>query len=229
MKYDLHIHSCLSPCADDDMTPATIAGFAKLNGIDIIAVTDHNSAENLPAVKEACDAYGLILLPGIEANTAEEIHLLMYFKSVDDALAAGRRIYETLPPISADSSVWGNQLIMDCHDNVLKRVEYLLTAASSMDIYQMKELCGEYGGIAVPAHVDKDSYSLLSVLGFAPDDLDFGAYEVKMPEHKLKNLLDSGRLPGGKEILTSSDAHSILDISEYPRTLQKNSILRKLL
>ena len=95
MFVDLHIHSCLSPCADDDMTPANICGMAHIKGLDAIAVTDHNTARNLPYVKEAADYYHLILLPGMEVTTREEVHLLGYFPTVEDALEAGR----CFPPI----------------------------------------------------------------------------------------------------------------------------------
>ena len=87
MRYDLHIHSCLSPCADREMTPATIAGLCALNEADVIAIADHNSARNLPAAEICCKAYGVKLLPALEANTAEEIHLLCYFPTVAAALA----------------------------------------------------------------------------------------------------------------------------------------------
>ena len=89
MLVDLHIHSCLSPCAEEDMTPANICGMAHIKGLDAIAVTDHNSARSLPYVKEAADYYGLILLPGIEVTTREEVHLLGYFPTVEAAVEAG--------------------------------------------------------------------------------------------------------------------------------------------
>ena len=91
MLVDLHIHSCLSPCAEEDMTPANICGMAHIKGLDAIAVTDHSSARSLPYVKEAADYYGLILLPGIEVTTREEVHLLGYFPTVEAAVEAGGR------------------------------------------------------------------------------------------------------------------------------------------
>ncbi len=230
MTYDLHIHSCLSPCAEDDMTPANIAGFAKLNGINLIAVADHNSALNLPATARACAAYGLRLLPGIEVNTSEEIHLLCYFPSVEAALEMGRRIFETLPMLPYDKAIWGRQLVMDEDDAVIgEETDKLFSMASGLDLYEAKALCEALGGIAVPAHVDRDSSSLLSVLGFAPPDLPFAAYEVQRPEHSLTALVEAGRLPAGREILTSSDAHNLAAIAEYPRELAVNSCLLKLL
>ena len=229
MTYDLHIHSCLSPCAEDDMTPANIAGFAKLNGIDLIAITDHNSAANLPAAQKACDEYGILLLPGIEVATAEEIHLLTYFHTVEAALDMSRILYENLPPHPYEKEIWGKQLVMDEHDNIMHQPEKLLAGAVTFDIYEVVALCSKLGGLAIPAHVDKDNTSLLSVLGFAPEDLPFTAFEVKRPEHALEKLLSTGRLPAGKEILTSSDAHQLCDIPEYPRTLAEDSVILPLL
>ena len=86
-KYDLHVHSCLSPCADDDMTPANIAGMAHLNGLQLLALTDHNSCKNCPAFMDACRQYGIVPVPGMELCTAEEIHMICLFASLDDALA----------------------------------------------------------------------------------------------------------------------------------------------
>ena len=146
MLYDLHMHSCLSPCAEDDMTPANIAGLAKLAGAELIAVTDHNAADNLPAVQCCCNAYGLRLLPGVEVNTAEEIHVLCYFKTVDTALEFGRLLYAALPEFPYDPAVWGRQLVMDENDEVLRTVDKLLTGAVSMDIYEVKAACEALGG-----------------------------------------------------------------------------------
>ena len=136
MRYDLHLHTCLSPCADDDMTPATVAGLAKLAGAELIAVTEHNSALNLPAAEAACRAYGLRLLPGIEVNTAEEMHLLCYFKTVERALEYGEALYEALPAFPYAPAVWGEQLVMDEEDRVERRVERLLPGAALWDVDQ---------------------------------------------------------------------------------------------
>ncbi|MDL2254154.1 PHP domain-containing protein [Ruminococcaceae bacterium OttesenSCG-928-I18] len=229
LRYDLHIHSCLSPCAEDDMTPANIAGFAKLAGIDLMALCDHNSALNLPAAAVACEAYGVRLLAGIEVNCEEEIHLLCYFPGVEQALQMGEILYEKLPSFPYDRELWGRQLVVDENEKVLAQPEKLLTAAVSLNLYEVKALCEELSGICIPAHVDRDSSSLLSVLGFAPEDVSFEAFEVARPEHTLEALLKAGRLPPGKEILTSSDAHHLSQISEYARVLSPQSVLWRLL
>lgn len=227
MTYDLHIHSCLSPCADDDMTPAAIAGFAKLIGIDLIAVADHNSALNLPAVQVACKAYGVGFLPAIEVNTAEEVHLLAYFARLEDALEMGRLLYQKLPDVACDPDLWGAQLAMDEEDAVLGSPNKLLTSAADLPLAEAKALCERLGGMAVPAHVDRDSFSILSQLGFVPRELHFEAFELQRPEHTLAKLVAAGRLPAGAPTLTSSDAHALCDISEYPRTLPGDHPIRR--
>ena len=213
MRYDLHIHSALSPCADRDMTPANIAGLAKLAGAELLAVADHNSALNLPAAQAACDAYGLGLLPAIEANTAEEVHLLCYLPTVEAALELGEIFYAHLPAYGYDPAIWGEQWVMDTDDNILRRVDKLLTGALTLDIGQVKALCEGLGGIAVPAHVDKDSYSVLSVFGLWPEDLGFEMLELARP-HAYPALASAGRLPAGLPFVTSSDAHALVSMRE---------------
>lgn len=213
--YDLHVHSALSPCADNDMTPSGIAGFSKLSGADVVAIADHNSARNLPAAQKVCDFYGLKLLPAIETNTAEEIHLLCYLPTVEAALDMGEEIYKTLPDMPIDKEIWGEQLIVDEEDNIVGRLDRLLTLASAFDVYDMKRMAEERGGIAVPAHADKDSYSALSVMGFLPDDLIFSTIELAHP-HKLEEYEQKRLIPVGLSTLTSSDAHSLQQLMRTP-------------
>ena len=116
MLYDLHIHSCLSPCGDDEMTPNNICGMAHLAGLEVIAVTDHNAAANLPAVKKVADSFGIMLIPGIEMCTAEDIHLLCYFETVEKCLEFEKTVLDSLPPIKNKKHIYGNQLIRDEND-----------------------------------------------------------------------------------------------------------------
>ena len=183
------------------MTPANIAGLAKLAGAELIAVTDHNAADNLPAVQCCCNAYGLRLLPGVEVNTAEEIHVLCYFKTVDTALEFGRLLYAALPEFPYDPAVWGRQLVMDENDEVLRTVDKLLTGAV---------------------------YALLSVLGFLPEDLPFAAVELH-DASRLGGLVEKGLLPAGLEVLSSSDAHRMEDVACSLHALAADSVLRRLL
>lgn len=230
LKYDLHIHTALSPCADDDMTPSTVAGMAKLAGLDVIAVADHNSARNLAATKKACDHYGIRLIPAIEANTAEEIHVLCYFPSVHAALEMGELLYRSLPDIPADPDIWGEQLVMDEEDRVTDRISKLLSNAVDMGIYEVKQICEELGGITVPAHADRSAFSIFSVLGIFPEDMDFTTVELRHPGLYERYIQDS-LMPDGLEIVFSSDAHRLSDLMErsrYPE-LESDSALFQLL
>ena len=224
LRYDLHLHSCLSPCADNRMTPANIAGFARLAGLDLIALTDHNSAENLPYIAKACRAYGVALLPGIEMNTAEEIHLLCYLPSVAAALQLSGEIYARLPDVDCRADIYGEQLRMDEEDRELGRVKKLLLNACGFSLEEACARCVSLGGIAVPAHIDRDSYSLLSVLGALPDEPRFDAVELR-DESRRASLVQSGVLPAGTEILCSSDAHTLEDIGAHPHLLADESVL----
>ena len=136
MEYfaDLHIHSCLSACGDEDMTPANICGMAKLKGLDAIAICDHNSARNLPAAQELCDAYGLLLLPGMEITTREEVHLLGYFETVEAALAFGEMLRGHLPNKKNKPQFFGRQLVMNSDDEIIGEEEALLIGATDLPL-----------------------------------------------------------------------------------------------
>lgn len=205
---DLHIHSCLSPCANDDMTPANICGMAALKGLQMIAVTDHNSARNLPTVKKCCDAYGLLMIPGMEITTREEVHLLGYFETVEQALEFSEFLRPHLPKAKNKPKFFGNQFIMDEDDNVIAEEDALLIGASDLRLSELTGLIRERGGVPVPAHINRGSNGLLINLGLMPDELSFTAVEVW-------RALPCAHTPQvGKVILHSSDAHQLGDILE---------------
>lgn len=228
MRYDLHLHTCLSPCADRDMTPAAVAGLAKLAGAQLIAITDHNSALNLPAAAAACREYGLRLLPGLEVTCAEELHLLCYFPRVEAALEYGRQLYAALPDIPCDPAIWGEQWVMDGEDRLLTRVDRLLTAACSWSMEEAAARCRSLGGEPVPAHADAASYSVFSVLGLLPAQGVFSAVELLHPERRARYQA-RGLLPPGLEVLTSSDAHFLGAVGSRMGELAPGSVLRRLL
>ncbi len=203
--YDLHIHSCLSPCGDMDMTPNNIVNMAKLLELDVIAVSDHNSAKNLPAVREAAEREGLLLIPAIEASSAEEVHLLCLFDSFEGAYACSDFFYEHLPPIVNDPEVFGRQVVMDGEDREVDEVDKLLINAMDLGIDALLPAVKEYGGLVIPAHVDKNAYSIISNLGYLPPEYGFSCIEVKNPP------FDCG-FPG--KVITDSDAHYLEHISE---------------
>ena len=211
---DLHIHSCLSPCANDDMTPANICGMAMLKGLQMIAVTDHNSARNLPAVKACCDAYGLLMIPGMEITTREEVHLLGYFETVEQALDFSEFLRPHMPPKKNKPQFFGNQYVMDEDDNIIAEEDELLIGASDLRLSELTRIIRERGGFPVPAHINRGSNGLLINLGMMPDELGFTAVEVW-------RALPCAHTPqAGKVILHSSDAHNLGDILEAEITVK---------
>ena len=207
MFADLHMHSCLSPCADDDMTPANICGMAYIKGLQAIAVTDHNTARNLPYVKEAADHYGLIFLPGMEITTKEEVHLLGYFKDVETAVEVGEIFSSHLPPMKNKPDFFGNQLVMNTDDEVVDVEDRLLIGATDLDLEECTRIIREHGGAAVPAHINR-GHGLLTNLGLFPAEPEFPVVEVR-------NELDvNDKLIGNRRRLQSSDAHHLGDILE---------------
>ena len=217
---DLHIHSCLSPCGSDDMTPANLCGMAALKGLNMIALTDHNTGLNLPAAKACCDAYGLTLIPGMEITTREEVHLLGYFPDVDTAVAFGQEVTAHLPKKKNKPSLFGNQLIMNEDDEVIQELDALLIGATDLTLAQWVQRIREAGGVAVPAHINRGSNGLLVNLGFMPEELNFTAVEV------WRGLPCPHTPQAGKVVLHSSDAHYLGDILEAEVSIQlpENSV-----
>lgn len=208
MYVDLHIHSCLSPCADDDMTPANICGMAHIKGLDAIAVTDHNTARNLPYIKEAADYYRLILLPGLEVTTREEVHLLGYFPTVEAAVEAGEVFSSHLPKMPNRPEFFGRQLIMNTDDEVMGEENRMLIGATDLDLTECTEIIRRMGGAAVPAHINRGANGLLVNLGLMPEEPHFPTVEV------ARHLPIQPRVLEGRTVLHSSDAHQLGAILE---------------
>lgn len=209
--YDLHIHSCLSPCGDMDMTPNNIVNMAKLLELDAIAVSDHNSAKNLPATAKLAEQNGLLLVPAIEACSAEEVHLLCLFQTLEGALSCSELLESHLPDIPNDPEIFGRQVILDEEDHPIGEEKKLLINALDLGIDRLLPLVRECGGLVIPAHVDKNAYSILSNLGYIPPEYGFSCIEVKHPP------FDCGFQ--GKTI-TNSDAHYLEHIHEREYALE---------
>ncbi len=208
MFVDLHIHSCLSPCADDDMTPANICGMAHIKGLDAIAVTDHNTARNLPYVKEAADYYHLILLPGMEVTTREEVHLLGYFPTVEDALEAGEVFSSHLPKMPNRPKFFGNQYIMNTDDEIMGEETRMLIGATDLDLTECTEIIRQRGGVAIPAHINRGSNGLLVNLGLMPLEPAYPVVEV------ARHMDIHPSIVKNRMVLYSSDAHQLGNIME---------------
>ncbi len=209
LYYDLHIHSALSPCGDKDMTPNNIVNMSIIKGLDIIAVTDHNTCGNVRACMEVAGDR-LLIIPGMEIETSEEVHMVCYFPKIENAEAMEKYVKEHMPKIKNDENIFGEQLYMDAEDNITGKEENLLVTATNLDIFEVVEKTKEFGGVAVPAHIDRSSYSVLSNLGFIPPELVFQTVEIT-----AKNRLKMEEEYGKKyNIISNSDAHYLEDISE---------------
>ncbi len=226
MEYfaDLHIHSCLSPCGDNDMTPNNICGMAKVKGLDIIAVTDHNAAGNLPACAEICAAYGILLVPGMEITTREEVHMLGYFPSVEAAVDFGEMVKKRLPKKKNKPAFFGEQLVMNSDDEVIAEEDALLIGATDMTLTEAAAQVRAWGGVPVPAHINRGSHGLLVNLGMMPEEPFFPTVEMWRLLPCDENALI------GRHVLHSSDAHYLGDIQEREHALKlKDFTLEELL
>jgi len=216
--YDFHIHTALSPCANDDMTPNDIVGMAILNGLDLIAVTDHNTIDNAHSVIKAAEAAfashgkNLIVLPGIEVSTAEEVHVLCLFDNIERAKAFDSEMSYFYSTLLNREDIFGSQLLFDENDSNTGTVERMLIAPSLVSFDHLYEIVQKYGGAFIPAHIDKDSFSVTSNLGFLPPHLEINTIELKSEEK-------AGDYPG-KNILYCSDAHQLWDIKEKKHFLE---------
>ncbi len=209
LYYDFHIHSALSPCGDNDMTPNNLINMSIIKGLDAVALTDHNACENVRAAA-AVAGDKIIFIPGMEVETSEEVHIVTLFPTADAAEEMQRILVDSSPFIPNRPEIFGNQYIMDENDEICGEIDRMLVTASGLDIYTVVAAAKDLGGIAYPAHIDRESYSVLSNLGFIPPDLDISAVEIT---EKSRTALE-GEYSNRYNIITSSDAHYLWDISE---------------
>ena len=211
--YDLHIHTCLSPCGDALMTPPNIANMANIKGLDIIAITDHNSSRNVRAVMKAAEGLKLSVIPGIEVTTAEEIHIVCLFPNVDSAERAGSELEKHLPQVPNRPEYFGEQVIMDENEKITGIFPLLLPNALDISIDALPKLVGFFGGFCYPAHIDRASNSIIAVFGEVPETPRFPCLEVHDPQGFFANA-ENMCYRDGYTIITSSDAHRLQDVSE---------------
>ncbi len=217
--YDLHIHSCLSPCADDDMTPGNIAGMATLKGLNILALTDHNSCKNCPAFFKACKDYGIIPIAGMELSTAEDIHIVCLFEELDAAMAFDKIIESHLMPIKNKPEIFGNQLIINECDEITGCEEKLLISSTDLPIEDAIRLAREYGAHVHPAHIDRESNGIIAILGDVPKEYEFEFVELN-DSNNLTDLSNRFSSVNKDKVLICSDAHHLWDINEAENLLE---------
>lgn len=210
--YDLHIHSCLSPCADNDNTPNNLVGMAYLSGINVLALTDHNTAKNCPAFFEAAKKYGIVPIAGMEVTTQEDIHAVCLFEELDSALKFDAYLQKRRVLIKNREEIFGEQLILDEEDNVVGKEEYLLPNATTISLDELPALVHRYGGICYPAHIDRDANGIIAILGTVPNTPHFSCVEIRDAD-KIDEYAKNYGL-SDKLFIVSSDSHYLTDIQE---------------
>ncbi len=210
--YDLHTHSCLSPCADDDNTPNNLLGMASLAGIDILALTDHNTTKNCPAFFEASVKYGIIPVAGMELTTSEDIHLVCLFETLQSAMQFGELVEENRNLFLNRPDIFGEQLILDSEDNVIGKEEYLLSNATNISIEDAPKLAWRFGGVVFPAHIDREANGIIATLGTFPDTPHFDVVEFRDGDKVTEYVEKYGLY--GKKIVVDSDAHYLTGIRD---------------
>ena len=209
---NLHVHTCLSPCGDLDMHAGAIVEEALLQKLDIIAVCDHNTAENVCYVVKAAENTPLCVIPGMEVTTREEVHVLALFERIEHLETLQAYVYEHLKGLN-DEKAFGMQVIVNEIGEVEGFNERLLIGATEVSLESLVDKIHEYGGLAIAAHIDRPSFSVLSQLGFVPAHVPFDALEISA---RLTLAEARSRFPelAGYTFITSSDAHFIEDLGK---------------
>jgi predicted metal-dependent phosphoesterase TrpH len=222
--YDLHIHTALSPCGDELMTPNNIVGMAAIKELGCIAVTDHNTAGNAASVIKAAarSAPGLIVVPGMELETSEEVHVVCLFPELEALLRFEEFVDGRLPRVKNRKDIFGEQQYLDEWDEVIGEKENLLLVATTIGLYEAVEAVKKYGGIAIPAHIDRPGNGLLATLGFLPPDLDVNLIEISKANDPEAFIIHHKKELARENIafVQSSDAHYLENISERERYLR---------
>lgn len=205
-RADLHIHTCLSPCADLEMSPRNIVNEAKRKGLQVIGICDHNSAENVPAVEKSARREGIQVIGGMEVTSKEEVHILALFDTEEKLFSLQEIVYENLQGTN-DEKLYGEQVIVNEEEEVVGFNQKLLIGATDITINRLVDLIHEREGLAIASHVDRESFGIIGQLGFVPEGLPLDALELADPSRRDRiahNLV----FP----FVTSSDAHSVRNV-----------------
>jgi 3',5'-nucleoside bisphosphate phosphatase len=209
---DLHLHTVLSPCAEVEMLPEFILERAGGLGLSLIAVTDHNSAENCEAVMRAAEGTGIAVLPGMEVQTREEVHLLCLFDRLDQALEWQKLVYASLPPLKNKPEVFGSQIVLDADGEPVGFNDRLLVTSALLTVDETVRRVAELGGLVIPSHVDRPMYSIIANLGFIPRGLRIRGVEIS---HLLGAREARAQVPGveGYTLVANGDAHRLKEMA----------------
>lgn len=208
---DLHVHTCLSPCADLTMSPKRIAERAHRERLDMLGICDHNSAENVKAAIRAGGKNGITIIPGMEVTTAEEVHIMALFPRPEDALKLQRVIYRSLPAGNNQPNLFGDQIIANEFDDVEGFNPRLLSAATGLTVDELVSKIHKYGGLAIASHIDRETNGIIGQLGFIPDGLAVDGLEISSAD-RLAETSERNPEIGKYPVLAASDAHFLNDI-----------------
>ncbi len=210
-RADLHIHSVLSPCGGLEMSPSALITRLKELGTQWFAITDHNSMANCPAYEIVAKKAGLCFSWGVEIQTVEEIHILAYFDDSEGALAFDQELYQSLLPLENDPEFFGDQVIIDENENILRVEPRALINSSLWDLATAAQQISAFGGLAVPAHIDAEVNSIISQLGFLPQSPDFELLGITAKLNLPEYLAQHPEL-ADKAFIRASDAHYLGDL-----------------
>ena len=221
--YDLHMHSCLSPCGDVDMTPNNIVGMSKLLGLDVIALTDHNSVLNCEAVMKLGAQNDLLVIPGMELTTMEEIHVVCLFPTIEKALLFNDYVREHQMQIKNRADIYGRQIIMDENDEEIGEVSNRLILATDISVMNVRELVESFHGVCYPAHINRDSMSIISSLGDIPPECGFKTAEVSS-SGDIEKLKIQHPILNDMLIVRDSDAHYLQNMKDAQNFFELDEI-----
>ncbi|MEA5079763.1 MAG: PHP domain-containing protein [Anaerolineaceae bacterium] len=213
-RAELHVHTVLSPCAEVEMIPPLIVQQALENHIDIIAITDHNATANIRAVQKAAQGSGLVVLPGMELQTVEEVHSLCIFEDTSQAEVFQKIVSQALPPLKNDPEHFGEQFIVDETGDFIRREDQLLILSTEMSLSQAWRFVNEMGGIFIPAHVNRKAFGLLENLGFIPQDIPLPAVEISRHLQSGEAVQKFPQL-FGYTLLKGGDAHRLDELAGF--------------
>ena len=213
-RAELHVHTVLSPCAEVEMIPPLIVQQALENQIDIIAITDHNATANIRAVQKAAQGSGLVVLPGMELQTVEEVHSLCLFEETSQAEIFQKIVSQALPPLKNDPDHFGEQFVVDETGDFIRREDQLLILSTEMSLSQAWRFVNEMGGIFIPAHVNRKAFGLLENLGFIPQDIPLPAVEISR-HLKADEAVQKFPQLFGYTLLKGGDAHRLDELAGF--------------
>jgi len=217
VRAELHTHTVLSPCAELEMLPPLIVMVAIERGINILAVTDHNATGNIEAVQKAAEGTGLTILPGMELQTREEVHVLCLFDTLEQAYSFQQLVDASLPDMENNPDFFGEQLFVDKNGDFVARENRLLVTSTNLSINQAWERVETLNGLMIPAHVDRQANGLLPTLGFVPADIPIKGLEISLnlrPDDAPKKFPQTR----GFTLVQGGDAHwldSLVGVNQF--------------